>query len=124
MADMHIIAGGGGGFWKVAMHFPIPDVVNNVGVNYRTALVNSGLASVSVLDSGAGTEGTISAAEEAQLAAGEVFEHIEDMFLDGPGMTDAIRVALLKTEYAKKDSEVLAELQQKLKFFGHNQAKA
>ena len=122
MADMHLTTNGGG-TWKVVMHFGVPDVANAVSVNYRTALVNSGLASVSVLPDGDGTAGTISATEKADLAAGIVYEHVANLDLDGTGTTNASRVALLKERYAAIETKVVADLKSKLKFFGHNQAK-
>ena len=106
------------------MHFDVPDVNNAVGVNFRTVLVNSGLASISVLPAGDGTEGTISAAEVTLLSTGAVFEHVTLLNLSGPGATAASRVALLQERYTAINAEIIARVQAQLNFFGFNQARA
>lgn len=118
MADLHVISGNGRGTWQVAMHFDVPDKTNTVSVSYRTALVNSGLASVSVLQDGDGTDGTINAAETADLAAGIKFEHVVSIFLDGPGQGASSRLALLRAKYAELESLVIVRLKDRLEFFG------
>ena len=70
MADMHVIDGDGNRGYKVAMHIAVPNTNNAVGVNYRTALVNSGLGGTQLTE-GAGA-GQITTAEKAQVDAGEV----------------------------------------------------
>ncbi len=122
MADMHIITGGRHA-WRVVMHFAVQNVNNAVGVNYRTALINSGLASVSVLPDGDGNDGTISATEKTALDDGSIYEHVESLVIDGPGTDTASRVAMLKAEYASIETRVIDSLKHRLKFFGHNQAK-
>lgn len=124
MSDMHVIDGDGRGSWKVVMHFAVPDADNDVGVNYRIALVNSGLKSTSVLPDGDGTGGSISTDEKNDLAAGILYEHVVSLRLDGSGTTNASRVANLKKLYAAAETEVINKLQKQLKLFGHNQAKA
>jgi len=127
MADMHVIDGGGRNEWRVVMHFDVPDVNNPLGFNYRTAIKNSGLVNASepsVLPDGDGTVGTISAAEKTDLINGVVFEHVVAINLDGTGTTNASRVATLKAIYAAKETETINKLKKRLKFFGHNQARA
>ncbi len=123
MADMHVTSQQGHNRWQVIMHFAVPDAVNAVGVNYRTALANSGKQSEgSRLPAGDGLNGTISTAEAAQIAAGEVVEHRSSINVDGNGDTMPSRVALLQGFYATEKTRVLDGLQEQLKFFGHNQA--
>lgn len=124
MADMQIIDGDGKGTWRVVMHFDVPDVNNAVAVNYRTALLNSGLASTSVLPDGDGTGGSISAAEKTDLANGVKYEHVASLTLDGSGTTTNSRIAVLRSAYARLETEIVAKLKSRLKFFGHNETKA
>lgn len=122
MADMHIIAGDGKGNYRIVAHFDVPDANNALGVNYRDALVNSGLLSVSVLPDGDGTEGTIDATEKAALANGSKFERVVSAPIDGPGTTNASRVTMLQDRYPVLETQAVDDLKARLKFFGHNQA--
>lgn len=127
MADMHVIDGDGQSSWKVVMHFDIPDIDNDVSVNYRTALANSGIVdsvSPSVLPDGDGTVGSISAAEKTDLTDGVKYEHVVSINLDGTGTTNASRIANLKSVYASTETQVINSLKRRLKLFGHNQARA
>ncbi len=127
MADMHVIDGDGQSSWKVVMHFDIPDIDNDVSVNYRTALANSGIVdsvSPSVLPDGDGTVGSISAAEKTVLTDGVKYEHVVSINLDGTGTTNASRIANLKSVYASTETQVINSLKRRLKLFGHHQARA
>lgn len=119
MSDMHVLVGDGNQAWSVVMHVAVPDATNSVGVNWRTAVVNSGLGGATSLPDGDGTAGTISAAEKAQVEAGEVLECVATLEIDGPGVTNPIRVATLRDNYAAHKTAVLATLQRRLKFYGY-----
>lgn len=123
MADMHVISGDGKRQWRVVMHFDVPSVSNDIGISYQTALVTSGLASVSILPDGDGSGGTIGATEKSALATGTVYEHVVNLNLDGTGTTTASRIANLKNRYAALETETINRLKRQLKLFGHNQAK-
>ena len=125
MADMHIIDGDHrDGSYRIVMHFDVLDVANAAGVSYRTAIVRSGRASVSVLADGDGNGGTISAAEKTQLAAGERIEHVETIPIETGGTTMALVRATLRERYGRESARVLAELQKSLRYFGRNEARA
>jgi len=124
MSDMHVIDGDGKGTWRVVMHFDVPDINNAVAVNFRTALINSGLATTTVLPDGDGTEGTISAAEKTDLTNGVKFEHVFSLDLDDSGTTTSSRIASLQAAYARENTAVVDNVKSRLKFFGHDQAKA
>jgi hypothetical protein len=119
MADMHLLTRVGERH-RVACHIPIPNVNNGAGFNYRTALVNAGLATVSVMPAGDGTIGTISSAEVTSLAAGALVERI--VLLDitqGGTLTTAGQInAFLDTFFIALTAEVQAELQFRLAQFG------
>ena len=120
---MHIIDGDRDGNYRIVMHFDVPDANNAVNVNYRTALVRSGNASVSVLVDGDGTGGTIDAVEKAALAAGAVFEHVETMPIESGGTSVALIRQQLRDRYIRESARVLGELQKRLRYFGRNEAR-
>jgi len=123
MADIHILAGDGKKHWRVAFHLDVPDQDNDVGVNYRTALVNSGLIAGSVLTVGDGGEGTITSGERDQIANGERWEHLAAIRTDTHGQTPASQVTALRIAYAKVQTDVLYTLQRQLKYFGHTESR-
>ena len=121
---MHVLDGNSQGVWRVVMHFDVPDVNNAVGTSFRTVLVNSDLATVSVLPISAdGFGGTITQDESDLLASGVVFEHVAQIRLAGVGVTDAGRILILQERYAAIKAEIIARVQNQLNFFGFNQAR-
>jgi hypothetical protein len=97
--DYHVLTGtDDGNSFRIVNHIPIPSAVNRVNVNYRTAIINSGLGGRTVLPDGDGTGGTISAAEKAAILAGSLYEHVED-FATNPGETAAQLQARLDARY-------------------------
>ena len=121
MSDMHILAGDGGRKWTVVAHISVPDANNSALVNWRTALVASGLGGITQLPDGDGTGGTISAAEKAQIEAGEVVETTYSFPIEGNGTDNAVIRDALRTAYTATKDRFVAELQAKLKYFGHTE---
>lgn len=121
MANWHALTGGpDGNSYQVAYHLPIPNNNNRVGVNHRTALVNSGIGGTTVLPDGDGTDGTISAAEKTQITNGEVFEHVEP-FATNPGETLqqlAAKVNARHAELANVNGVFITELANRLAYYG------
>lgn len=124
MANIHVVAGDGNGSWDLIFHIPIPNTNNSVGVNWRTALVNSGLGGTTQLPDGDGSAGTISAAEKAGLVAGALFEHRERFLLESGGSSGAQTQALIRSLYTREKSRAQADLQRKLKYFGHTESES
>lgn len=119
MADIHILAGDGRKHWRVAFHLDVPDAMNDAGVNYRRALVNSGLISLSVMPEGDGSKGTIEVFDRLALAEGALWEHVESIRGDTHGQTAQSQRTALKLAYARAELDVLKRLKRKLKYFGH-----
>ena len=72
MSDTHQEDNGDGTF-AIALHYPVPDILNDVGMNYRDALVASGIG---LLPDGRRTILVdINPAEEFLLDTGELYEH-------------------------------------------------
>ena len=122
MADIHVLAGNGLHHWTLAFHFAVPDEDNNVGVSYRTALVNSGIGGASQMTEGTGP-GQIATAELALLEAGELYE-FSFPFLAESGATNNVELlAAIRAEYAKYEAVVLSRLRKRLRYYGYTAAK-
>lgn len=118
MSNYHVLTGRpDGNAYSVVFHIPIPSANNRVGVNYRTALVNSGLGGVTSLVEGSGP-GQIATAEKTQVLAGELFEVVEE-FHTQPGETAAQLQARVDARYTALVAQTQAALQGRLAYFGH-----
>ena len=124
MGDIHVLAGNHGNVWRIAMHFPVPDISNAAGVNVRQALVNSGIGLD--VETGrrtvmpVGTEpGQINPAEEALLDAGELFELVAGHRLESGGTSIPQLRASLQGFYASQNARVQANMNSRLRYFGH-----
>jgi len=120
MADMHVMTGDGER-WNVIMHFAVPNVDNEGGVNYRTALVNSGLGGSTAMPKGDGP-GQISTVESEQITVGELYEYSVMLPVDGTGQSTDGRRAMLRVQYATLKAAMIAVLRAQLKFFGHTES--
>ena len=87
-------------------------------MQWRTALANSGLGGTTVLRTGDGTGGTISAAELASVQSGALLEVVEEVPTH-PGETAGQYQARLDARFAALTARVQAELQGRLTYFGH-----
>ena len=124
MSDIHVLTGDGE-TWSVVVHIAVPDADNSVGVNYRTALVNSGLGGTTSLTEDAGPgPGQISPAEKAQVEAGEVHEHRVGFLLESGGTSEAEQRAALRALYTREKAAEIARLQRELRYFGHTESEA
>lgn len=123
MADIHVLEGDGIATWKLIFHFAVPNVNNIVGFNYRTVLVNSGLGGTSSMPEGSGA-GEITAAELAQVVAGELFEHSLSPPLESGATDNAEMLVAAQAMYARDEARVIADLQKRLKYYGFTGSKA
>ena len=112
MANLHVLESPAPGRFRVAYHVAVPAGNNPAGVAWRTAIVNSRGAAqaVSVLPDGDGTNGTISAAEKAQIVSGAVLE----VAREEKGQTTASAANI----YALRSAAILAELQVRYDQYG------
>lgn len=123
MADIHVLLGDGIDKWTLVFHFAIASANNAVSINYRTALVNSGLGGTSSMVEGSGA-GEITTAELAQVAAGELFEHRLSLPLESGATDNAEMLASARAMYARDETRIVAELQRRLKYYGFTGSKA
>ncbi len=120
MADMHVLTSGHGE-WRVVMHFAVPDANNAVTVNYRAALVSSGLGGTTALTEGTGP-GEIPTAEKGQVESGAMYEHSASFRVESGGTSNAQLQAALREFYTQEKDHIIARLQRQLRYFGHTES--
>ncbi len=130
MADMHILDGDGS-TWRIVMHFTVPNVNNSVGVNFRTALVNSNIGRKvnddgtfgrrTILVSGTG-EGEITTAEEALLNNGTLFEHVTDFPVESSSTTVPALRQTVRDFFALENDRIQERIGARLRYFGHTES--
>jgi len=113
MSDYHILDGQpNGNRYRVVMHFSVPDVNNEVGVNYRTALLQRlGGSQPSQVP-------FIEVAEQTQLDAGELLEYIVPDFTTHPGETLLQKQDRLDSLYSTRQTQIQENLQARLEYWG------
>jgi len=113
MSNYHVLDTGLRNNWsKVAFHIPIPDETNVANYNLRTALseYKSGYESeVPYIDS----------AEQDQITAGEIYEHIESVTFT-IAMPNVDRISMLDAMYTALETDMLNKIRLKLKFWGYS----
>lgn len=115
--NYHVLTGReDGNSYSVVFHIPIPNTNNRVAVNYRTALVNSGIGGTTVLPEGNGA-GQITSAEKAQVVAGELYEHVEQ-FDTNPGETANQIRDRIDARYTALVTAIQSRLAGRLAYFG------
>ena len=121
MSDIHLIDGDNTD-WTLVFHFPVPDVNNDVNVNYRTALINSELG---LGDDGRRTRlpsgtsaGQITPAEEALLDAGELFEQSVSFPIESGGTAPSELIVTAEWLYSSSRTSKTQQLQAMLRYFG------
>ncbi len=99
----------------VVLHIPVPDVVNVVGVNYRTALRQFEPAHVSVVEG-------VTQAEQDAINAGSIVERVVHVEYLG-GASDASKLQAVEAAFTLHSSPTallsqLAHLRAQLKYWG------
>lgn len=117
MARMHVLTGGAtGNLFTVVVHAPTPAGVNAAGVSWKVALGNSGLQSTSALPVGNGF-GQIQTSELNSITGGDLIEAVMQ-WEDNPNWNNTERQADLNARATIAVNQVLADYQQRLKYFG------
>jgi len=96
-------------------HVPVPDLVNEVGVNYRTAIVEWQGGAAAIVSNVPFIEGP----ELTQLQAGELFE-VRRTFHSNPDETLAQKRAKLDVMFADVQAEEQQNFQDILGYWGYN----
>ena len=114
MSNYHILTvSGDGNQFSVVAHFPVPDTDNDVGVNYRTALIES------LGGSQPSSVPFIEVAEQAALDAGELYE-ASARFNTHPGESLLDKRDRLDALYTEKAAEVQQRLAYQLSYWGYS----
>jgi len=113
MADYHALSGStDGNTVTVVAHFAVPNTVNQVGFNYRTALIQSlGGEQPSQVP-------FITQSEQDALNAGAVLEK-SYIFYTHPGETPQEKIAKLDILHGQERTRLLNELQHQLAYWGY-----
>lgn len=104
------------------MHFAVPNTNNAVGVNHRTALINSGLGGTTILPDGDGSDGTISPAEKTSIENGELFEHVVSFPVESGGSTTPKLRTTIRDLFASEQTSITNRLKRRLKYYGHTES--
>jgi hypothetical protein len=119
MANWHARLGDGdGNSFEIIYHVPIPNTNNRVGVNYRSALVNSGLGGTTRMTEGV-SAGQISTAEKLSVTTGALYEFVE-VLNTNPGETAADLQARIDARFAAITVQVQSALSKRLTYWGHD----
>ena len=97
----------------VVAHFPVPDTNNQIGINYRTALIQS------LGGSQTSSVPFITEQEQAQLDAGELHEQ-SYIFHTWPAETTLQKRDRLDALWPIQRDRVLAELTFRLSYWGYS----
>ena len=118
MADYHVLnTDESGNALRVVFHVAIPNLTNDAGVNYRTALVAwlGGADDPTVIQSACPF---ISAGELTQMQAGEVFERVVELS-SNPSEDYPTEQARLDAWHATVASDVADLVQTVLQYWGY-----
>lgn len=116
MAKAHVLDTAGG-LTRVVFHVDVPTGNNSAGTAWASVLVNSSTGGTTVLPDGAGTGGTISAAEKTSIQGGTVFEVVDRVQIP-LGLNAAQANAFLDAVHAAKVVEAQAQITARLTYFG------
>ena len=99
---------------STVFHIPIPGTNNAVGVSWQDALV----LSLGGADAITSVLTDITPAEESAMKAGSIFEKVQTVRFSSTNITNAERLAEVETAYTAAETDVLAEKQVTLNFYG------
>jgi len=99
---------------STVFHIPIPATNNDVGVSWQAALV----LSLGGADAISSVLTDITPEEESAMKAGSIFENIATVRFSSTNLTNAQRLDEVKAAYTAASSEVLADKQVTLNFYG------
>jgi hypothetical protein len=122
MAHIHVLDNAGGDNFNALVHIAVPAGNNSVGVSWKTCWLASlgAAAPASKLLVGNGP-GQISQAESNQISGGDLME-FDFQFTDDPNSTQATRDANIDAVALSVQTQRLADLRSRFKFYGYTRA--
>lgn len=118
MANIHVLAGDGNNVFQAVIHVPVVTGNNLVGVNYRTAMANSGL-NTTIMTVGSGS-GQITQTERDLLTSGALYETVF-FFGNNPNWTTTQRQDAFNAEVTQRTFAAQAFISVALAYFGYTQ---
>jgi len=101
---------------STVFHIPIPATNNAVGISWQAALV----LSLGGADAISSVLTDITTAELNAMKAGEIFEDVATVGFSSTNLTNVQRLAEVETAFTAAKTDVLAEKQITLNFYGKN----
>jgi hypothetical protein len=115
MAALHVLEGDGIRY-RVVAHTATPAGNNTAGNSWKNCLLSAGL-NTTTLAEGVGV-GQITAAEKAQVVAGDVIEMVFTIDVPTVG-TNGNKLVAVQNAVAKMQADYLAQLQERFRYFGY-----
>lgn len=100
---------------NAVFHVPIPNANNEVGMNWRTAVIESQGGADNITS----VLGNISSDELTALKNGSIYEHVVSVKLGSLNLTNAERLAKVEDTYISTKASIIAEKQITLNFYGY-----
>lgn len=101
---------------STVFHIPIPATNNAVGVGWRAALV----LSLGGADAITSVLSDITTEELNAMKAGSIYENVATVRFSSLDLTNAQRLAEVETAFTAAETDILAEKQITLNFYGKN----
>lgn len=116
---MHVLLQNNGQY-SIVLHHPVPVGNNSAGFPWRTVIRTSGLGGKTILPSGDGTAGTISAAEKTNIETdGSIYEETVSWDVTRGGQLAGAQILTFMDQlYANRTAQILGLLQQQLDQYG------
>ncbi len=118
MSNIHVLERTNG-LYRIVFHIAVPAGNNSAGLAWQSVILMSGLSAGTTAlkdGDGTGTDGGISTAEKASIAAGSVYEIVDQV--DTLGLSGAALLTFIDTRFTARQTEVQAVLQARLAQFG------
>jgi hypothetical protein len=115
MSNVHVLEQSGG-LYRMAFHIAIPTGTNSAGLTWQAVLIKSGLGGTTVIPDGTGTDGGISSAEKAAIAAGSLFEVVDQVNIGN--LSGGAIATFIYARFAARTTEAQARLAAQLAWYG------
>lgn len=117
MSNIHVLERTNG-LYRMAFHIAVPAGNNSAGLAWQSVLLKSGVGGTTILvdGDGTGTDGGISTAEKASIAAGSVYEIVDSV--DIQGLSGAALLTFVDARFAVRQTEAQVLLSARLQWYG------
>ena len=116
MSTVHVLDQSNGEY-RCVIHFPVPGGSNSAGFTWKAVALSAGIAGATRLVVGTGP-GQITAAEQAQIVAGDVVEFETTLRAESGGLTGALLAVTVDGLVANAITDFQAKLAREFKWYG------